>query len=666
KEPVYLVDAEGYYETVTTGTKSFLGTLGVARDITERVLAREALRKSEERFRNIYNTSPLAFVIWDLDCRVTDWNEHAEKIFGWSKEDIVSQNFFEYIIPNSAELKVKDVVDSLIHGKQTHSVNENLTKSGKTILCEWYNSLLYDSSGDVIGVISLALDVTEVKKAENDLIQSRENLSVTLSSIGDGVIATDVKGCVTFMNPISEALSGWKQEDAKGKKIQKIFNIKNSKTGKKAENPVERVLKEGVIVGLANHTELKSKDGNRYQIADSAAPIMKEDGEVMGCVLVFRDVTEEYKQGEKLIESEKKYRNLFESSNDANFILHPERGYIDCNRAALTMFGAKSKEEFYSMNPIDISPEYQSDGSMSSEKARQMIDTTFEKGSNFFEWTHKRFNGEEFPCTVHATQVKYGDEFIMHGTIRDITVQRKAEKEILESRQILSDVLNTIPVRVFWKDKNNVYLGCNQLFANDAGRTSPEDIIGDDDFNMGWAEQAELYRSDDKQVMTSGQAKINYEEPQTTPDGEQIWLRTSKIPLLDSKDKIYGILGTYEDITERKKSENIKKVLNNILKSSVETDNLNELLKVVHMELSVLMDAKNFFVALYDKDSDYYTYPYHFDETEKWDISKPEKIEGGLTDYVRKNCKALLLNKQKFQEMLDAGNGVLLGTKPES
>jgi two-component system sensor histidine kinase/response regulator len=123
------------------------------------------------------------------------------------------------------------------------------------------------------------------------------------------------------------------------------------------------------------------------------------------------------------------------------------------------------------------------------------------------------------------------------------------------SARMFRDVLESIPVRVFWKDLDGRYLGCNHLFAADAGRANPESIIGEDDYAMGWAEQAPLYRADDRRVIESGMPKLNYEEPQTAPDGRTIWLRTSKIPLRNGRGRIYGILGFYEDISERKRAE---------------------------------------------------------------------------------------------------------------
>lgn len=133
--------------------------------------------------------------------------------------------------------------------------------------------------------------------------------------------------------------------------------------------------------------------------------------------------------------------------------------------------------------------------------------------------------------------------------------QKRVEQQIRDAQQMLRTVIDNIPVRVFWKDLKLNYLGCSQSFAEDAGFASPLDIVGKDDFAMGWSEQANLYRQDDKRVLMSGLPKLNFEEEQTTPNGEKIWLRTSKVPLVDAEHRVIGLLGTYENITERKKAE---------------------------------------------------------------------------------------------------------------
>ena len=140
-------------------------------------------------------------------------------------------------------------------------------------------------------------------------------------------------------------------------------------------------------------------------------------------------------------------------------------------------------------------------------------------------------------------------------TVEDITAHVCADEELYRSREMLQYVLDNIPQRVFWKDRNSVYLGCNKLLALDAGLTSPEAIIGKNDFELSWKETAPLYRADDKEVMETGMPKTSYEEPQNRPDGREMWLRTSKVPLHDRDGKVIGVLGTYEDITDRQRLE---------------------------------------------------------------------------------------------------------------
>jgi PAS domain S-box-containing protein len=133
--------------------------------------------------------------------------------------------------------------------------------------------------------------------------------------------------------------------------------------------------------------------------------------------------------------------------------------------------------------------------------------------------------------------------------------RKRAEEASRASQQIIEGILNVMPVRIFWKDKNLVYSGCNATFARDAGFADPKDIIGKDDYQMGWRDQAELYRGSDRQVIESGCSKLLIEEPQTTPEGSTLALLSSKVPLRGSNGEVSGVIGMYMDITERKRTE---------------------------------------------------------------------------------------------------------------
>ena len=137
----------------------------------------------------------------------------------------------------------------------------------------------------------------------------------------------------------------------------------------------------------------------------------------------------------------------------------------------------------------------------------------------------------------------------------DLENRKPQETALRESQQIIVAILNAVPARIFWKDKNLVYLGCNTSFARDAGFARPEDVVGKDDYQMGWRDQAELYRAADRQVIESGRSKLLIDEPQTTPDGKTITLLTSKVPLRNPDGEVFGVLGTYMDVTERARLE---------------------------------------------------------------------------------------------------------------
>ncbi len=159
------------------------------------------------------------------------------------------------------------------------------------------------------------------------------------------------------------------------------------------------------------------------------------------------------------------------------------------------------------------------------------------------------------PLIVEISAAVSEHDQLIHAVLADITERKQTDEALRSSRQIIEGIINAIPVRVFWKDKDLVYLGCNELFARDAGFADPKDVIGKNDYQMEWRDQADLYRGDDRQVIESGNPKLLIEEPQTTPKGNLVTLLTSKIPLRDSRGEISGVLGTYIDITERKRSE---------------------------------------------------------------------------------------------------------------
>jgi PAS domain S-box-containing protein len=160
---------------------------------------------------------------------------------------------------------------------------------------------VYHERGGVVRAVNTFQEVTAIKYAEEALREQREWLSVTLASIGDAVIATDARGLITFMNPIAQALTGWLEGDARGRDLAEVFRIVNETNRAPVESPVVRVLREGTVVGLANHTLLIAKDGAERAIDDSGAPLRDASGNLIGVVLVFRDIAERRQAERRLL-----------------------------------------------------------------------------------------------------------------------------------------------------------------------------------------------------------------------------------------------------------------------------------------------------------------------------------------------------------------------------
>lgn len=266
-------------------------------------------------------------------------------------------------------------------------------------------------------------------------------------------------------------------------------------------------------------------------------------------------------------EAAEKYRVLFEDIAQGVFYRRADGVITDCNPATLEILGLNQEQVLGKTAESDSWQVIREDGSPLPDDQRPSMVAlrTGKPVRNFVAGFFNPVKGEYVWLNINAIpQFKEGEDrpyqslVTLHDAthrINAIEALKKSEHAKNESLKLLQLVVDTIPMRLFWKNTDLVYLGCNHLFARDAGFTEPSELIGKDDFSMGWNEQSELYRSDDMEVMRTGKAKLNYEEPQTTPEGKHITLLTSKVPIRNTSDEIIGLLGIYEDITVRKREE---------------------------------------------------------------------------------------------------------------
>ena len=267
-----------------------------------------------------------------------------------------------------------------------------------------------------------------MRKAQLRASERHEVLRITLASIGDAVITTNLDGRVTYLNAVAESLTGWTQRDALGQPLDAVFRIVNEDTRRPVDNPATRALREGVVVGLANHTVLIRKDGRECPIDDSAAPIRDEQGRVSGCVLVFRDVTAqrraEQDKASQLLTA-RLLASIVESSDDAIVSKSLDGMIQSWNAAAERLFGYTAEQAIGRHISLVIPPERiaEEDNFIASLKAGHPID--------HFETERVRADGQRVQVSLTISPIRDATGAVVGASkiVRDITERKRVEAE---------------------------------------------------------------------------------------------------------------------------------------------------------------------------------------------------------------------------------------------
>lgn len=320
--------------------------------------------------------------------------------------------------------------------------------AGSKYYTETTKSPVFDEEGKVSKVITIIRDINERKRTE-------ENLAITLQSIGDSVIATDVNGRISRMNTQAEFLTGWTYKEAAGKPLDEVFHIVNSGSGEVAFNPVHSVLKTGKKEGMANDTVLVARDGSRRQVADSAAPIMDWDGNITGVVTVFSDVSEQYKIREELKNSEARFRLLAENAHDLIYrlCLYPKR-YFEYVSPAATSITGYTPEEHYNDPYLGFKIVHPDDRYILELISNEKI--SLEEPLTM-RWIHK--NGTIVWVEQRNTAIydENNKMIAIEGISRDITKQKQYEAEL--KYMSLHDRLTGVYNRNFFEEELKRFQG---------------------------------------------------------------------------------------------------------------------------------------------------------------------------------------------------------------
>ena len=308
----------------------------------------------------------------------------------------------------------------------------------------------------------------------------------------------------------------------------------------------------------------RRKDGSRIPV-EFFSNHLDYNGEEFSIAFV-QDITERHEANARIQESEKRYRMIFENTGTGTVLSEADMTLTMVNREFAQMVGYARREIEGKMKWTQF---------IAPDDVERLQAYLFARRKDPFN-TPSQYEcklidraGRFKPMLLRARLIPGTQTSI--GAFLDISDRKQTEEALVVANRMLRLVLDTIPVYVFWKDTTYRYLGCNRPFAESAGFSDPEALIGRDDYELVWYKHAPAYRRDDRAVMKTGQARLNFEEKQITASGKTVWAQTSKVPMRDGQDNIIGLLGTFQDITESKRAREELQHLRNYLYNIIDS-----------------------------------------------------------------------------------------------
>jgi PAS domain S-box-containing protein len=526
----------------------------------DRKSAEESIRDHKRREADIINFLPDATCAIDRSGHIIAWNRSMEEMTGVPAAKMLGKGDFEYAIPFYGQRRqtLIDLVfesDEVIAKRYEHIIRDKdiliadttiPLPDGKTITIMGKTSPLYNRHGEVIGAIESIRDITERKRAEDIIRESEERYRNVVEDQTEFISRFLPDGTHVFVNEAYCRYFGLKRDEILGHRFRPKIPAEDRERVRQffesltPDHPVDHI----------EHRIIMPDGTIRWQ-RWSDRGIFDPSGTITEYQSVGRDITDRKQEEQALHENEQRLSSIYNTVGDVIFQLavepHEQFRFTSVNSAFSRTTGL-TPGQVIGRKVDEIIPEPSL--SMVLEKYRQAIEEKvvlrWEETSNY---PSGQVTGEVSIAPIFNSA---GNCTHLIGSVHDITERKRIEEALFHSQQMLQAVLDTIPQRVFWKDRNSVFLGCNKPLVLDVVFSEPADITGKTDYDHASSATADLYQADDRQVMQTGQSKINYEERQVRPDGSIAWLRTSKVPLRDKDGTIIGILGTYEDITDRK------------------------------------------------------------------------------------------------------------------
>jgi PAS domain S-box-containing protein len=517
-----------------------IAVLGMYEDITGRKQAEKALQASEQQFHTLYDNATIGLYRTTPDGRILMLNPVGVRMLGYDSFDEIAKRNLEDtgFERDDARKEFREKLES--EGSLIGFESSWVRKDGSTIFVRESAKALRDENGKVLYYDGSFEDITERKQAEAAVSESEDRFRRFTEVTVEGLVFHEL-GRIIDANPAALAMFGISDNDEFIGRNLMEFIVPESHKLVLQQMQLETVLPYEI--------QCVCNDGTIFPVETSTRTYKVGDRTIRASSI--RDITERKQSDQALRESRQLLQMVMDNIPQAVFWKDKGLAFLGANQAFAKDAGLNSPQDL--IGKTDFGMPWKEQAELYRADDRQVLE--FGETKLNFEEPHTGPTGEI--SWVRTSKIPMrdvnGNIFAVLGMYEDITESKREEQALLHSQQLLQTVMDNIPLSVFWKDTQLNYLGCNRAFAADVALASPNDVIGKSDFDMPSADRAEHYRADDSLVINSGIPKLNYEEPQTTPDGTTNWLRTNKIPMRDADGKICAMLGMYEDITEQKR-----------------------------------------------------------------------------------------------------------------
>jgi len=559
-------------------------------------------RRQEALQNAIFNSANFSSIATDEKGVIQLFNVGAERMLGYTAADILNK-FTPADISDPKEVIARaealsaELATSIAPGfealvfKASRGIEDiyeltYIRKDGSRFPALVSVTALRDAQDAIIGYLLIGTDNTARKQIEaeqqrllkiqeetNKQLQqanvtlqiSEEKLAVTLNSIGDAVIATDADARVTLLNPLAEQLTGWTHAQAAGRPVDEVFHIINQETRQPSAIPVMETLAHGTIQGLANHTVVIARDGSECAIADSCAPIQSRDGRVVGAVLVFRDVTEEYAAQQALRDNASLIQTILNTVADGIITLHARSGIIETvNPAAERMFGYTGAELIGQSFSLLI-PELDRDPQKGSLEYYSASDEARGLGR---EVVGRRKDGGSFPMAMAVSEMWLGGQRYFTGILRDITARAQAEEQLRWTEESFRLMVESVTdYAIVMLDTEGRVMSWNSGAQRIKGYPA-EEIVGRHFSGFYPREDIEQGRPQRDLDFVTAKGRFEDEGWRVRKDGSTFWANVVYTAIRDQAGNLRGFAKLTRDLTERKRLDQVLQDKNAELESA--------------------------------------------------------------------------------------------------